>query len=88
VIGTLSESENLALFAISPSVAMRTVWLSAEVVTPRSAARSNRGLMVISGGPDRRHARRAQLGSLHFVGDLVTDSEHRSSPPRYSIMSR
>src|SRR6059058_3503329 len=28
---------------------MRIVWLSAEVVTPRSAARSKRGLMVISG---------------------------------------
>jgi hypothetical protein len=40
----------LALFwSMSPSVAMRIVWLSAAVVTPRSAARSKRGLIVISG---------------------------------------
>ena len=45
-----SASENFALFwAMSPSVAMRIVWLSAVVVTPRSAARSKRGLMTISG---------------------------------------
>ena len=51
VIGTCrSDSENLALFcSMSPSVAIRIVWLNAAVVTPRSAARSNRGLMVISG---------------------------------------
>ena len=45
-----SDSENFALFcSMSPSVAMRIVWLSAAVVTPRSAARSKRGVIVISG---------------------------------------
>ena len=51
MIGTWrSASENLALFwSMSPIVAMRIVWLSAWVVTPRSAARSLRGVMMISG---------------------------------------
>ena len=45
-----SDSENLAAFwSMSPSVAMRIVSLSAAVVTPRSAARSSRGRIVISG---------------------------------------
>ena len=61
-IGTWrSDSENLALFwSMSPIVAMRIVWLSAAVVTPRSAARSRRGLMMISGrsrSPPTRGAR-------------------------------
>ena len=75
VIGTWrSASENLALFcSMSPRVAMRIVWLSAAVVTPRSAARSKRGLMTDL-GPDQvaLDARRAQLGERrHFLGDLV-----------------
>src|SRR3546814_13617778 len=45
-----SDRENLALFwSMSPMVATRIVWLSAAVVTPGLAARSNRGLMTISG---------------------------------------
>ena len=76
-IGTWrSDSENFALFcSISPRVAMRIVWLSAAVVTPRSAARSNRGLMVISGCArllPTRGARRP--GTVcHLLGDLVGD---------------
>ena len=62
VIGTWrSASENLALFcAMSPRVAIRTVCYSAAEVTPRSAARSKRGLMMISGrtrSPATRGAR-------------------------------
>ena len=77
LIGTWrSDSENLALFcSISPSVAMRIVWLSAAVVTPRSAARSNRGLIgdfglgEVAADPRRAEAR----DGGHFLGDLVGD---------------
>ena len=69
-----SERENFALFcSMSPIVAIRIVWLSAAVVTPRSAARSKRGLMVISGCARRAaDPRRADTGKgRHLVGDLV-----------------
>ena len=88
VIGTWrSDSENFALFcSMSPSVAMRIVWLSAAVVTPRSAARSKRGLMVISGWASwlpTRGARRPGTVSISLAILLATAvSCSGSSPPR------
>ena len=87
-IGTWrSDSENLALFcSISPRVAMRIVWLSAAVVTPRSAARSKCGLMVISGCASwlpTRGARRPGTVSISLAMWLATAvSCTGSSPPR------
>ena len=69
-IGTWrSDSENLALFwSISPCVAMRIAWLSAVVVTPSCAARSSRGVTMISGrrmsAVDARGDHRIELAHL------------------------
>ncbi len=54
---------------------MRIVWLSAAVVTPRSAARSKRGVMVISGWASWLPTRGARRPGtvFHFLGDLVGD---------------
>ena len=63
-----------------------------RVVTPRSAARSNRGLMMISGrtrSPPTRGARSSGK-RLHLVDILLATREQLpgSSPPRNSMMSR
>ena len=71
-----SDSENLATFwSMSPRVAMRIVWLSAWVVTPSSAARSKRGLIVISGrgrSPSIRGERR--LGSFFMPSTMASEA--------------
>ena len=71
---------------------MRIVWLRAEVVTPRSAARSNRGLITISGvarSPATRGARSSGNPSISVaILFAAAISFTGSSPPRYSITSR
>ena len=59
-----------------PCVAMRIVWLSAAVVTPRSAARSSRGLISDLGPAQVAvDARRAQLlSALHLLDELAARS--------------
>ena len=86
-IGTWrSESENFALFcSMSPSVAIRIVWLNAAVVTPRFAARSKSRLDRDFGRWRVTHnPRRAKAGSSPSVSDRYAAwfSFTGSSPPR------
>ena len=88
-----SDSENLATFwSISPIVAMRIDWLSAAVVTPMLAARSMRGLMMISGrcmSPWTRGSRNSLSPAISLTNWLaVFSSNAGSSDPNIMMTSR
>ncbi len=93
-----SDSENFALFwSMSPSVAIRIVWLSATVDTPSCDAKSVRGVIINSGrckSAEMRGARNS--GSVFicstsvaavwssFLGsepDSMTDTSRPEPPP-------
>ena len=87
-----SDRENLAAFcSISPSVAMRIVWLMAAVVTPSSAARSGRGVMISSGRLMSALMRGAIRESMPFICSTsvaaVSSSSSGLDPASITVMS-